>query len=60
MDRKAVWGAEAFVFEALDSVPPVYDPTYNPRADLEVLYGMWLEKLTPLSARGYNRPLRLP
>ena len=39
-------GAEAFTFEALDQLPPVDEPGYDPAEDLRVLKKMWLEKLT--------------
>lgn len=51
-------GPDAFVFEPLDVLPPPDDPAYDPRADLEVLLALWLEKLSPFGDRGYNRPPR--
>jgi hypothetical protein len=51
-------GPDAFVFEALDSLPPPDDPAYDPSADLEVLLALWLDKLSPFGDRGYNRPPR--
>ena len=52
-------GADAFVFEVLDTLtPPADDPRYDPRADLKVLEALWLEKLRPWGARGYNREPR--
>lgn len=49
-------GADAFTFEVLDTLtPPADAPDYDPRADLRVLEALWLERLRPWGARGYNR-----
>lgn len=49
-------GADAFVFEVLDTLsPPEDDEGYDPRDDLRALEGMWLEQLQPYDERGYNR-----
>jgi hypothetical protein len=48
-------GAEAFAFEVLDTLTPPDEPAYDPRADLQVLEALWLDKLTPFDDRGYNR-----
>jgi hypothetical protein len=39
-------GAEAFVFEVLDTLPPKDDPGYDPADDLGELARMWQERLT--------------
>ncbi|MDH3404448.1 MAG: GIY-YIG nuclease family protein [Acidobacteriota bacterium] len=49
-------GAEAFVFEVLDLLPPREEPDYDPADDLAVLEQLWLERLTPYGERGYNKP----
>jgi hypothetical protein len=49
-------GPDAFAFEPLDLLSSPDDPAYDPRADLEVLQALWLEKLSPFGDRGYNRP----
>ncbi len=40
-------GAEAFVFEVLDTLEPGDDPGYDPAGDLEMLVQMWRERLGP-------------
>lgn len=52
------FGAEAFEFEVLDTLTQPDDPARDPRADLEALQAMWLEKLAPFGERGYNRAPR--
>jgi hypothetical protein len=49
------FGADAFVFEVLDTLTPPDEPGYDPTGDLQVLEQMWLEKLSPFDERGYNR-----
>lgn len=47
-------GAEAFVFEILDTLtPPEGQPGYDPADDLRVLEAMWIERLRALGDRGY-------
>lgn len=53
-----IFGAEAFAFEVLDTLTPPDEAGYDPRADLEALQALWLEKLAPFEERGYNRPPR--
>jgi hypothetical protein len=48
-------GADAFAFEVLDTLAPPDTPGYDPRADLEVLESMWLERVAPYGDRGYHR-----
>jgi len=40
-------GAEAFVFEVLDTLAPKDEPGYDPRDDLAELARMWQERPTP-------------
>jgi hypothetical protein len=57
-DLQADWrtfGADAFAFETLDTLSRPEDPAYDPAADLAALLVIWLEKLEPYDARGYNR-----
>src|SRR5258708_2800823 len=47
-------GENAFEFETLEPVEPRDDPHYDYAGDLEVLEGLWLEKLEPFGEKGYN------
>ena len=47
-------GAEAFVFEVLDTLEPRDTPGYNPHEDLAELEAIWIEKLQPFEERGYH------
>jgi len=47
-------GADAFEFEPLDTLSPREQPEWNPSEDLRELELLWLEKLRPFGARGYN------
>jgi hypothetical protein len=54
-------GADAFVFEVLDTLEPPDQPGHDPKDDLRVLEAMWLEKIAPFDDRGYNsRPRPKP
>ena len=46
--------ADGFAFEVLDTLAHADRPDADPATDLRVLELMWLEKLTPYGARGYN------
>lgn len=48
-------GPEAFAFEVLDTLEPPDEGESDPRADLQVLEALWLDKLAPFDERGYNR-----
>jgi hypothetical protein len=48
------FGAENFVFEVLEELPPRESPAYDYKEDLEVLEDLWLEKLEPYGEKGYN------
>jgi hypothetical protein len=48
------FGAGAFVFETLDTLPPPEEPDHDPAADLKTLETMWLEKLGRAGQRGYR------
>jgi hypothetical protein len=50
------FGEGSFEFELLEPLEPRSDPGYDYAADLEVLEDLWLEKLKPYGARGYNEP----
>lgn len=39
------FGADAFIFEILDQLAPSRDPGHDLTEDLQVLLGMWIEKL---------------
>lgn len=47
-------GEEAFVFEIVDTLTPRDTPDYDPTEDLQALEQLWLEKLAPFGAKGYN------
>ena len=48
------YGSDNFAFEILDELTPNADPQHDHRADLTFLEELWLEKLQPYDARGYN------
>jgi group I intron endonuclease len=50
------FGDNAFVFETVDVLEPSQEPNYDPAEDLQVLEELWLEKLHPYGANGYNKP----
>lgn len=47
-------GDAVFEFEIVDLLEPLQQPGYDSAEDLEVLEGMWLEKLQPYEPEGYN------
>lgn len=52
-------GADAFVFEVLDTLTPPDDaPNYDPREDLVVLETLWIERLSPYVEGGYMKRAR--
>jgi hypothetical protein len=48
------FGEEAFRFEVLDTITPQDKPGYDVKSELSVLEELWLERLSPYGARGYN------
>ena len=48
------FGADNFAFEIVDELRP--GAGVDPRAELETLEKLWLEKLQPFGERGYNEP----
>ena len=48
------YGVDAFAFEVLETLEPEERSDYNPTEDLNVLEGLWLEKLSPFAPNGYN------
>lgn len=50
------FGADAFEFEALETLSPSDDPAYDPTEDLHCLEELYLEKLKPFGVHGYNNP----
>lgn len=52
------YNKENFVFEVLDTLEPKENPDYDYKDDLKVLEELWLEKLQPYEAKGYNKPER--
>ena len=47
-------GSNSFAFEIVDEVSP--GAGADPRAEVETLEKLWLEKLQPFGERGYNEP----
>jgi hypothetical protein len=47
-------GPEAFVFEVLQAIEPSDDPLFSLEDELALLEQIWLEKLHPFGAQGYN------
>lgn len=50
------FGPDRFEFKALETLEAMDDPTYDPGEDLKVLEALWIEKLSPFGASGYNPP----
>ena len=50
----ATLGEQAFTFEVVDTLTPKDTPGYDPAEDLQALERLWLEKLEPFDAKGYN------
>ena len=48
------FGADNFAFEIVDELRPGAEA--DPRAEVEFLEKLWLEKLQPIGERGYNEP----
>jgi hypothetical protein len=48
------FGPDAFTFEILEVVKPSEDPAFCLQDELTLLEQIWLEKLQPFGARGYN------
>ena len=48
------FGADNFAFEIVDELSPRAGA--DPRAEVETLEKLWLEKLQPFGERGYNEP----
>lgn len=48
------FGGEKFDFEIVDQISPPESASSDPRADLNLLEELWLEKLQPFEERGYN------
>ena len=52
-------GEDQFTFEILETIPVKADPNFNLKDELTLLEEIWLEKLQPFSARGYNDNSRI-
>lgn len=48
------YGPDKFIFEILETVKVKDDPNFNLADELTLLEQIWLEKLQPVGARGYN------
>jgi len=48
------FGGEKFDFEIVDQISPPEGAASDPRADLDLLEELWLDKLQPFGERGYN------
>jgi group I intron endonuclease len=53
------YGPEAFVFEILEKVRSSEDPLFNIAEELTLLEEIWIEKLQPFGANGYNTGRRI-
>src|SRR5512132_2930049 len=53
-------GDTAFTFDVLDTLAPSTAPDADPRADLEALEALWMDKLAPYEPAGYHRPPKHP
>lgn len=51
-------GADAFVFEVLDTLAPAERPDHDPTDDLRVLEALWIERLGASGEGGYATPAR--
>ena len=47
-------GPEQFVFEILEEVKVIDHPNFDLKDELTLLEQIWLEKLQPVGAQGYN------
>jgi hypothetical protein len=48
------YGADAFLFEVLETVKIKDDPQFDIEDELTLLEEIWIEKLQPFGERGYN------
>ena len=51
-------GSDKFAFEILDELTPNDDASRDYREELSFLEALWLEKLQPYGAQGYNEPTK--
>lgn len=49
-------GSENFTFEIVDELSPAAGVEFDYRSEASLLEDLWLEKLQPFGARGYNEP----
>jgi hypothetical protein len=49
------FGAQAFVFEVLEVLPPNDNPYVKTKDELKKLREKWLDKLQPYGERGYHK-----
>ncbi|HYH04870.1 MAG TPA: GIY-YIG nuclease family protein [Bacillota bacterium] len=54
-EEMKTYGPENFTFEILDQLKPSEDRQYDYREDLKALEALWVEKLQPFEAKGYNK-----
>ena len=48
------FGADAFEFEVVDTLPVPETADVDQRDDVQALEALWMEKLAPYGERGYN------
>ena len=48
------FGPDQFSFDILETIPSKDHPNFNLKDELTLLEEIWLEKLQPFGARGYN------
>ena len=52
-------GADAFVFEVLQTVEPSDAPGFDPADELALLEELWIDELRPFDGGGYNDSKRI-
>ena len=53
------FGPDQFSFDILEIIPSKDDPNFNLKDELTLLEEIWLEKLQPFGARGYNSSAKI-
>jgi len=48
-------GANSFEFEIIEQLEPRSEPSFDPKAELEFMEKMWLDRLKPYGVMGYNK-----
>lgn len=48
-------GANSFEFEIIEELEPRSESSFDPKAELEFMEKMWLNRLKPYGVMGYNK-----